>query len=386
MTILLVESDQEDARLAEKAISQYPPIRSHVVHRARDAREATRYLRQHSAVDVVLSEMRLPDAEGLETLAIFRQVAGSTPVVFVVAADDKLLAQDALGKGAQDYLVKGEYADGRLSKAVGYAVECKRYQDEIQAAQAQARDMQDQVQSLRQECEQLTVMNKAKDDFISLASHQLRTPATGVKQYIGMVLEGFAGDVPEHIRPFIAKAYESNERQLAIVNDLLRVAQLDAGRLELRPQPTALKEMLLNIVSEQSSKFSQRQQKLVFEPGPGQVFAAVDAGRMRMVFDNLIDNASKYTPEHKTVTVGLRQDSGQVEVSIKDEGVGIAPENIDKVFEKFGRVANSRSELVGGTGLGLYWAKRIVDLHHGTIQVRSVLGEGSEFVVRLGLA
>ncbi len=226
-------------------------------------------------------------------------------------------------------------------------------------------------------------INKAKDDFISLASHQLRTPATGVKQYIGMVLEGFAGEVPPHLEPFLAKAYESNERQLAIVNDLLQVAQLDAGNIRLHYHPANLTDMLLNIVSEQSSKFSQHHQKLIYEPSGKDVILSVDAERMRMVFDNLIDNASKYTPENRTVTVSLEQSPDEVAVHVKDEGVGIAPENIARVFEKFNRVANSRSDLVGGSGLGLYWAKQIVDLHNGSIDVRSKVGEGSEFVVRL---
>lgn len=384
-TILLVEDNVGDARLVQEALKEamQEPFKLHHVIRVR---EAMHFLRQHRNVDVILSDISLPDAQGTETFQLLRKSAANVPVLFMTGSNDSSLALDALQKGAQDYLVKGEFSSGFLVRVIRYAIERKKYQDEVSAAKAKTRALRQQARLLRQEQEQLVIINKAKDDFISLASHQLRTPATGVKQYIGMVMEGFAGEVPEHLQPFLAKAYESNERQLAIVNDLLQVAQLDAGNIRLRRHPTNLTDMLLNIVSEQSSKFSQRRQTLVYNPAGPDIMAQVDSERMRMVFDNLIDNASKYTPESRTVTVTLQEPerpTGEVRVSIKDEGVGIAPENIEKVFEKFSRVANSRSDLVGGSGLGLYWAKQIVDLHNGTIDVRSKVGEGSEFVVRL---
>lgn len=254
---------------------------------------------------------------------------------------------------------------------------------ELKTARSKVRYLRRQARMMRAEQERLRRLNKAKDDFISLASHQLRTPATGVKQYIGMVLEGFAGDVPESIRPFLSKAYESNDRQLSIVNDLLQVAQLDSGALRLNRQPTGLAGMLLSIVSEQSSRFSQRNQRLEYQPPADETVIDADAPRLRMVFDNLIDNASKYTPEDRTVTVALAIRGHQAVVTVKDEGVGIDEEQLGRIFDKFSRVANSRSELVGGTGLGLYWAKQIVDLHHGSISVESEPGEGSAFTVRL---
>lgn len=254
---------------------------------------------------------------------------------------------------------------------------------ELKTARSKVRYLRRQARVMRAEQERLRRLNKAKDDFISLASHQLRTPATGVKQYIGMVLEGFAGDVPESVRPFLSKAYESNDRQLSIVNDLLQVAQLDSGTLRLDSQPTELNSMLLSIVSEQFSRFSQRNQRLDYRPPASQIVIDADASRLRMVFDNLIDNASKYTPEDRTVTVVLAMRGPEAVVTVKDEGVGIDEDQLGRIFDKFSRVANSRSELVGGTGLGLYWAKQIVDLHYGSINVESVPGKGSAFTVRL---
>lgn len=382
ITILLVEDNLGDARLVQESLTSamHDPFELHHVVRVHDAMQ---YLQEHKTVDVILSDISLPDAQGTETFQLLRKAAANVPVLFMTGSNDTSLALDALKKGAQDYLVKGEFTGDFLVRVISYAIERKKYQDEVSEARAKARALRQQARLLRHEQEQLMVINKAKDDFISLASHQLRTPATGVKQYIGMVLEGFAGEVPSNLEPFLSKAYESNERQLAIVNDLLQVAQLDAGNIKLHYHQANLTDMLLNIVSEQSSKFSQHHQQLVYEPKGQDVVLSLDAERMRMVFDNLIDNASKYTPENRKVIVSLEQTPDEVRVRVKDEGVGIAPENIDKVFEKFSRVANSRSDLVGGSGLGLYWAKQIVDLHQGSIDVQSKLGKGSEFIVRL---
>jgi len=379
--ILLVEDDSRDARQVGQALDQACDM-PFELYRSQSVGDAVNQLRRQD-VDVVLSDISLPDSSASETFASLHRAALNVPVIFITNADDTRLALDAIQQGAQDYLIKGDYSGQFLVRVIRYAIERKKYQDDAAEAQANARTLRHQAKLLRREQEHLRILAKAKDDFISLASHQLRTPATGVKQYIGMLLEGFAGDLPEHLRPFLQMAYESNERQLSIVNDLLRTAQLDAGNMVLSRQPTNLTSMLANIASEQHSKFVERHQKLIYKPHGQEVVLDIDPERMRMVFDNLIDNASKYTPEGRSIMVGVKQSVQMVEVRISDQGVGIAPEHVVKIFEKFGRVANSRSAQVGGSGLGLYWAKQIVDLHGGTIDVRSKVGEGSEFIVRL---
>ncbi len=236
---------------------------------------------------------------------------------------------------------------------------------------------------LAEQRKQLITLGKAKDEFISLASHQLRTPATGVKQYLGMVLEGIAGDTAEQQLPYLKQAYESNERQIKIINDLLRVASIDAGKVILHKQRADLVALIKGIIAEQASKFSERQQKVLFEPTPRTIFAVVDAGNMRMVLENIIDNASKYTPTGKAIEVTIGKAKGGVCIRVKDEGVGIAQEDIEKVFQKFTRVDNPLSVQVGGSGLGLYWAEKIIRLHGGTIEIDSEEGVGSTFSVHI---
>jgi PAS domain S-box-containing protein len=229
-------------------------------------------------------------------------------------------------------------------------------------------------------------LQQAKDDFISIASHQLRTPATAVKQYVGMFLEGYAGRLSASQRKLLKRAYESNERQLMIIEDLLNIARLDAGNMKLNVATTDLVLILEDVISEQSAKAAGRRQELSLNSSSDEVAVNIDADRMRMVFENLIDNAIKYTPENKKIQVNIRRFINSAEVNIVDEGVGIAPVDIDKLFRKFSRVPNPLSIESGGSGLGLYWAERIIKLHNGRIKINSKPGKGSTFSVRLPVA
>lgn len=230
---------------------------------------------------------------------------------------------------------------------------------------------------------QLLTLNKAKDEFISLASHQLRTPATGVKQYVGMLLEGYGGKVTQQQRSMLTHAYESNERQLAIVDDLLKVAQLDAGKVQLQKEKVNVVVLLRNVLHEQASKFAERKQTVIFTPGRRAITAVIDSHRMRMVLENIIDNASKYTPAHKHIEVSLSKTNQIVTIIVKDEGVGIDQKDIKKIFHKFSRLDNPLSVSVGGSGLGLYWVEKIVDLHGGSVEVESEADKGSTFTVKV---
>ena len=230
---------------------------------------------------------------------------------------------------------------------------------------------------------QEVALEKAKDEFISLASHQLRTPATGVKQYTSMLMEGYAGEVSKPQMAMLQSIYDSNERQITIVNDLLKVAHVDAGQVQIEKKMTDLVQLISDIISEQKHKFTAHRQKIVFTYGSGTLYAYVDPKNLRMVIENIIDNASKYTPDKRTITAELKKRKDAVDISIIDQGVGIPKADIPKVFQKFSRLRNPLSMMVSGTGLGLYWANKIILLHGGTISIKSAVGKGTTFTVSL---
>lgn len=230
---------------------------------------------------------------------------------------------------------------------------------------------------------ELEALNNVKDEFVSLASHQLRTPATGIKQFLGLLLEGYAGPLTDQQLTYIQKAYDSNERQLDLVNSLLRTAQIDAGKITLEKSFVNLRAIIDEVVDGMREVFIARRQDVdVYEANPvANIY--IDPSRVRMMLENLIDNASKYTDSGGRIIITLSETKAYADISIQDTGVGIAEDDIKHVFDKFNRIPNKLSDNVGGTGLGLYWAKKIVALHKGTIKVRSQIGAGTEFLIRL---
>lgn len=362
ISVLLVDDDEDDYLIIKRVFAQIHES-PFVLSWEPSFEKAKKAVTGHD-YDLYLVDYHLGEYNGLDLLKFAEPQKRPEPFILLTGTGDKEVEKRSMQLAAADYLVKGTFGPDLLSRTLYYALERKRIEE--------------------QRLEHLIELNKTKDEFISLASHQLRTPATGVKQYIGMVLEGFVGNISEAQRAILTKAYESNERQLRIVSDLLKVAQVDAGKVTLRKDSVNLVALLNDVIKEQQGTYKQRRQKVKFTHDQPIVLAKIDRDRIRMVLENLLDNASKYSDEGKTVNVGI-DDTGNdhVLVTIQDHGVGIAPEDQGKMFEKFSRIYNPLSTHVGGTGLGLYWAKKIVDLHGGTIDFTSAENKGTTFHIYL---
>lgn len=226
-------------------------------------------------------------------------------------------------------------------------------------------------------------LERAKDEFVAIASHQLRTPATAVKQYVGLLLEGYAGRLDTTQKQFLEKAYESNERQLQIVQEILKVTQLDLDKVVLNPAVVDIRQIIQKAADGLSGKFSAKRQKITVNLPKEPVKAKVDAQQIQIALENLLENASNYTWENKTITISCVQAGNSVEIYVKDQGVGIAAADYPRLFQKFSRIENPLSLETNGTGLGLYWAASIIELHGGTISVKSSVGRGTTFIITL---
>ena len=359
--VLLVDDDEDDYLIIKRIFSQIP--NDPFILTWSNTFDEAKNLVKSKDYDIFLIDYRLGAHTGLELLEIAMPSKRSEPFLLLTGAGDAAIEHKSIQLAASDYLVKGTLDPNNLSRALYYALGRK------------------QIESQR--LEHFIELNQTKDEFISLASHQLRTPATGVKQYLGMVLQGMVGEVDPTQRAMLEKAYESNERQLTIVSDLLKVAQVDAGKVHLRKRAVDIVELVQDVAKEQAETYASRNQALVVDAKSTKICANADEAKVRMVFENLIDNASKYSEQGKTVRVTVEEEPEWVRVDITDNGVGFAPEDADKLFEKFSRVNNPLSTQVGGTGLGLYWAKNIITLHDGMIRVESAVGKGSTFSVYL---
>ncbi len=245
------------------------------------------------------------------------------------------------------------------------------------------RDTGRMTKSLIKQKNTLQAISDTKDEFISMASHQLRTPATAVKLYTAMLQEGYAGDLTQPQLSMLQKAIDNNERQLEIIEDMLRVARTDDGKVHLEQANCDVTQLLQAVIKSQLGMYDSRNQTTVFETAGKSFNAYIDADLMRMVFENLLDNASKYSHDDQDVVVTLEQVGDQTVITISDDGVGIMKKDQKKMFMKFSRLNNSLSLSTTGTGLGLYWVKKIIELHNGSITVTSKVEQGATFTLTL---
>ena len=234
--------------------------------------------------------------------------------------------------------------------AVGAIIEIRNITEEKNAQREQER-----LVSITNQRNELIKLNTAKDEFIALASHQLRTPATAVKQYISLLLNGYAGTIPDNQARFLTTAYSSNERQLNIINDLLKTAQLDSSRFTLKKDLCNLSPILLEIIEDMQAALAIKKQLVSFDTKDNDAKATIDRNEIKLAFLNLLENASKYSYPNSTIIFKLEKKGSQAVFEISDDGVGISSENQSNIFDKFTRIDNELSDTVTGSGLGLYW-------------------------------
>lgn len=235
------------------------------------------------------------------------------------------------------------------------------------------------TEELRVANEKLRQLDRLKDEFISIASHELRSPAAVVKNYVWEVLNGKAR-LTSRTRDDLNRAYRANERLEQLVADLLDVSRIESGRIELRPEKFDLGRVVQEVVRDAQQKASEKEMEVKTEIEGG-VMVMVDPDKMRQVVGNFVDNAIKFTPNKGRVGVRVRVAERVAQVRVEDSGVGIKKEDMGKLFTKFGRIDTSGTAVgrTPGTGLGLYVCKKLVELAGGKIGVEAGPGGGSMF-------
>lgn len=235
---------------------------------------------------------------------------------------------------------------------------------------------------------QLHQLDKLKDDFVSIASHELRTPMTAIRSYVWMAINRSDMQLSERMKRYLERTLISTERLINLVNDMLNISRIESGRVDIRPQPFALGTLLTDVIFEVDAKAKERGVNVVCpQVQLPNIFA--DADKVHQILLNLIGNALKFTPRGGRIDVLTFSDGNFVDVSIKDNGVGISTEDLYKLFTKFGRLDNSyvAAATSGGTGLGLYICKSLVELMGGKIKASSEgIGKGTTFTFSLPVA
>ena len=244
--------------------------------------------------------------------------------------------------------------------------------------------LQDLADKLAVANDRLKEMDKTKSEFISIASHQLRTPLTAVKGFISLIMEGSYGKVEGPLRNALNKVYVSNERLIQLVEDLLSISRIEAGRLEYKFRAWRVGDILTDVADMFRLRARDGGLELRLElPEKPLPEANIDGDKIREVLSNLIDNAVKYTQEG-FIRIAAASYDDKIRITIEDSGIGIPPEDLPYLFEKFSRGKDTNRLHASGSGLGLYVGKQIVQAHGGDIHAFSPgEGKGSTFVVDL---
>jgi len=258
------------------------------------------------------------------------------------------------------------------------------YQEVKTFNQTLERRVAERTADLEKAMEQLRHLDQLKSDFIAMASHELRTPITAVKGAISLTLEYLEDESDRgKMRHFLEMSRRNIERIINLINDLLDLSKMEAGKLEMQPEPFAFQTMLNAVLESLQPQLEKKRLHWISRVEPPDLVFTGDADRLRQVIINLLDNAIKFSPEQGKVRVSAEVREGQFTCSVTDEGGGIPAQNQQNIFDKFWHREGYTQEAEEGTGLGLAIARKIVELHHGRIWVESREGAGSTFTFQI---
>jgi signal transduction histidine kinase len=349
-TVLLIEDNRGDARLLREMFNERGAHDTELTH-VECMRDAEEHLAAH-AVAIVLLDLGLPDAQGLEAVRRAHAAAPRVPLVVLTGLDDESLAAQALQEGAQDYLIKGQIDARGLVRAMRYATERNR-------------------------------LEGLKDEFVSTVSHELRTPLTSISGSLGLLIGNAAGNLPDPVARLVSIAHTNSQRLVRLVNDILDIEKMEAGQIVFnfgRVDARALVEHAIEANRGLAEAYGVR---IRLEDACAVADVRADSDRLAQVVTNLLSNAIKFSPAQDEVVVAIKKGTDFVRISVRDHGPGISVDFKPHIFERFAQADATNARRKGGTGLGLSIVKQIVDRLGGEVGFDDALGGGTIFYVEL---
>jgi signal transduction histidine kinase len=226
-------------------------------------------------------------------------------------------------------------------------------------------------------------IERMKNEFVSVVSHELRTPLTSIRGALGLVANGVAGTISPSAQAMITIAHNNSQRLVRLVNDILDIEKIEAGRMLFDLQPTALLPLIQQAIADNGAYGAQLGVSFILEAAESNIYVNADRDRLLQVLTNLISNATKFSLPNSSVTISVRRLAGQAQIAVADCGLGIPEEFHSRIFQKFAQADSSDTRHKGGTGLGLSITKAIVERCNGQIWFTSQVGQGTTFYVDL---
>ncbi len=237
---------------------------------------------------------------------------------------------------------------------------------------------------LTQANEKLRELDAQKSEFISVVAHQLRTPLSGLKWTLRMITSGELGPLSPDQKAFLEKSYDSNERMIALVNDMLGANRLESGKLQYNFVPMDITTLVDSVLFDMKAEAKRKGIKISVSKEENLPLVEADPEKIRQVFQNLLENAIKYTIKDGDIEIKIKRDGDFLLISVSDRGIGIPQEQQVNIFTRFFRGANAVKMETDGSGLGLFVVKNLIEKHRGKTWFESEVGEGSTFYFTLG--
>lgn len=366
LRILLVEDNPGDAVLLRELLRDAGSLQFELTHVGRLAEARERVLSQ--GTDVVLLDLSLPDAHGLETVRAMLDAAPEVPIIVLTGLDDDTTAVQAVKEGAQDFLVKGKVDGGLLARAVRYARERKRLELERARLLASEREARATAEAAV----------RGRDEVLRVVAHDLGNSLSAVLVTTTVLLRTLPEDdeAVGKARRRVENIRALAEQMQRLRQDLLDVALLEAGQLSIEPGPSGPASLIEQSLDRYGSVAEERSIQLESRVSPELPRVLADEPRLLQVVANLLTNALKFTPPGGTIVLGAEEGEGEVRFYVQDSGPGIPPENLVRLFDRYW---TTREGNPFGAGLGLAIARGIVEAHRGRMWVESTPGVGSVF-------
>lgn len=381
--VILIVDDEPSVRESVAAYLEDCGMR---VLTAEDGEEGVRIF-ENDSPDLILLDLRMPGMDGLDVMRIVTEKSPETPIIVISGAgliDDAI---ESLRCGAWDFITKPVRNFPSLRHSIDMAFEkAALIRENREHRENLERKVAERTRQLKDAMERVEVANRVKNEFLANMSHEVRTPLNGI---LGMAQVLLDSELTDEHRRMIRVMYDSGEALLQIVNDILNLATIQAGDLEMEAKAFDLANVISTVQATLDSEIRRKQLDFRFVYDAPRRFIGDDA-RVRQILLNLLGNAVKFTDKGRlTVKVAAKRRTEEVTdvaIEVADTGEGIAADSLRTIFDLFTQGDGSSTRAYGGTGLGLTISKRLCELMGGCIKVESELGKGSTFRVTLPLA
>jgi len=346
---------------------------------AQTGMEGLEKLEENSNYDLIILDYNMAGMNGTEFMKELEKRKIDIPIIVSSGGSDSRVVVEAMKLGAYDYVIKDEIFKGGMALVIERTLD--RYRERKEKERLEAETIK-YANELKEANEKLKKFNQMKSDFVSIVSHELRTPLTIIKEGISITLDGILGRVSKEQQDMLTTAKDNIDRLVRIVNDLLDISKIEAGKLEFKREFVDMASLVKQVISTFELKVKEKGLDLKTTFLKENIGVYADKDKIIQAFTNLIGNALKFTKKGY-VEISVKELEDMVECSVIDTGRGMPKEALSKVFNKFQQFGAVPGGKEKGTGLGLSITKGIIEMHKGDIFVESKFGEGTKFTFTL---